>query len=190
MSHRNAIPEPRPEAAAPLSRELRIDDLEDLEEIAFEASPKERADIADLLDLVALDALHFSGRLERQGERFFLRGMLTASLVQNCVVSLDPIESKIEAPIKTSFWPEPLVAAFARDLNEAAKHDSADWPEPILDGKIDLGPLLYETLATAIDPYPRRQDARLEWQDNEPGAPDQPEKKSPFAVLERLKKDA
>ncbi|HEU4475640.1 MAG TPA: hypothetical protein VFR71_02965 [Methyloceanibacter sp.] len=36
-----------------------------------------------------------------------------------------------------------------------------DWPEPIVEGKIDLCPVLYEALATALDPYPQAGGGEL-----------------------------
>ena len=57
----------------------------------------------------------------------------------------------------------------------------------LIDGKIDLGPVIYETLATGLDPYPKREGVSFEWA--EPGAESGPEEKpeSPFAALKQLK---
>ena len=61
-----------------------------------------------------------------------------------------------------------------------------DWPEPIVDGKIDLGPFIYETLATSLDPYPRKQGVSFDWSQ---GAPGQGGSGSgPFAALVGLKR--
>jgi hypothetical protein len=83
----------------PLSRILRVDDIEDGEDYAVEASKSEREGIASLLELVALEALRFAGRFHFGGEgRLLLKGTLTARLTQTCVVSLEPVQSTIEAP--------------------------------------------------------------------------------------------
>src|SRR3972149_470610 len=61
-------------------------------------------------------------------------------------------------------------------------------PEPIAGGEIDLGPIIYEPLATALDPYPKREGARFQW--SQGGAEGQGEEggKGPFAALAKLKR--
>jgi hypothetical protein len=56
-----------------------------------------------------------------------------------------------------------------------------DPPDPIIDGRIDLGALAAEFLALGLDPYPRKPGAAFE------GAEPEPERDSPFAALARLR---
>ena len=63
-------------------------------------------------------------------------------------------------------------------------HEEDDPPDPIVDGKIDLGALAAEFVALALDPYPRKPGARFEPVDVEPDR-----ERIPFAGLARLKKD-
>jgi hypothetical protein len=80
-----------------------------------------------------------------------------------------------------------MIDDLAASLDEAASHGMLDWPEPIEGGKIDLGPVIYETLATALDPYPKREGVSFEWSEAPgAGAADEPPE-SPFATLKRLK---
>jgi uncharacterized metal-binding protein YceD (DUF177 family) len=171
----------------PLSRIVRIDDLKDGEERAIEVTPSERAAIAALLDLVALDQLSFTYRFYRRGEgRFVLQGTLAASVTQTCVVSLEPMASALQVAVEIEFWPAPLVDQLAASAHETASHGMVDWPEPILEGKIDVGSVIYETLATALDPYPRRQGVSFEWP-GEAEAPGTEQARNPFAALAQLK---
>jgi hypothetical protein len=62
-----------------------------------------------------------------------------------------------------------------------------DWPEPIEDGTIELGKVLYETLATSLDPYPKKAGASFEWSEG-PGGKAEAHGSGPFAALERLKR--
>ena len=39
--------------------------------------------------------------------------------------------------------------------------------EPIEHGTIEVGRVVFETLSAALDPYPRKSGATLEWQDPE-----------------------
>ena len=181
--------EPGPESVSPpLSRTLRVDELKEGEEGTIDVNRVERETIAELLDLCALDRLTFAFRLNRRGQgRLALQGTLAAAVTQTCVVSLEPVESTLQVPVEVEFWPVPMIDDLAASPDEAASHGTLDWPEPIEGGKIDLGPVIYETLATALDPYPKREGVSFEWSEA-PGtgaADEQPE--SPFADLKRLK---
>jgi hypothetical protein len=56
----------------------------------------------------------------------------------------------------------------------------------VVDGKIDLGPVIYESLATALEPYPRKPGASFEWSQDLREGPDT-EESGPFAALAALK---
>jgi uncharacterized metal-binding protein YceD (DUF177 family) len=171
----------------PLSRIVRIDAVRDGEERLIAVNPAERAAIAALLDLARLDQLLFACRFQRRGEgRLLVQGTLEASVTQTCVVSLEPIASKLQVAVEIEFWPAPLVEQLIASADETASHGMVDWPEPIAEGKIDLGPVIYETLATALDPYPRREGASFEWSNaGEDGSTEQAV--NPFAALAQLK---
>jgi len=173
--------------ALPLSRTLRIADLEEHTEHRIEATGTEKADIMRLLELVRLDGLTFDYRLRRgAGGRIHLSGQLKALAVQTCVVSLEPVEAVIDVPVEAEFWPAPLIEALEEKAEDPGQSGLRDWPDAITDGTIDLGPLVYETLATSLDPYPKRPGASFQWSQgaSEAEAPES----GPFAALAKLKK--
>ena len=171
----------------PLSRTVRIEDVKDGEERVIEVTPAERTAVAGLLDLVALDQLGFAYRFYRRGEgRFVMEGTLVTSVTQTCGVSLEPVASALQVAVEIEFWPAPLVEQFTASADETASHGMVDWPEPIVEGKVDLGPVIYETLATALDPYPRREGASFEWP-GEAEAPGTEQARNAFAALAQLK---
>jgi len=106
-------------------------------------------------------------------------------VTQTCVLSLDPVPAQIDVPVEAEFWPAAMIAAEVKREAEGGS-TLADWPEPIKDGRIDLGPLIYETLATSLDPYPKRDGVSFEWSQGAE-APGPERKSSPFAALDRLK---
>jgi uncharacterized metal-binding protein YceD (DUF177 family) len=183
--------EPGPEQetlSPPLSRTLRIDELKEGEEGTIEVNRAERETIAELLDLRALDRLSFAFRLNRRGQgRLSLQGTLAAAVTQTCVVSLEPVESTLEVAVEVEFWPIPMIDDLATSPDEAASHGTLDWPEPIEGGKIDLGPVIYETLATGLDPYPKREGVSFEWSEAGDSGAEAKQAESPFAALKRLK---
>jgi uncharacterized metal-binding protein YceD (DUF177 family) len=167
---------------APLiERYVKVADLKEGEEGLITATPAECRAIAKMLDLIALERLALTYRLRPEGGgRVGLTGTVAARMTQTCVVSLEPIEAHLEVPVELEFWPPAAIDREAEDKDHALR----DWPEPIIDGKIDLGTVLYETLATALEPNPRREGAQLEWQTS-PESEREPE--GPFAALSRLK---
>jgi uncharacterized metal-binding protein YceD (DUF177 family) len=172
----------------PLVRTLRVDEFKEGEERAIEVNRAERDAIAALLDLRALDRLTFTFRLDRRGQgRLALEATLAAAVTQTCVVSLEPVESTLDVPVEVEFWPVPMIDDLASSPDEAASHGTLDWPEPIEGGKIDLGPVIYETLATALDPYPNREGLSFEWSEASSTGVEPEQAESPFAALKRLK---
>ncbi len=177
-------PRPSPGEAPLIERHVKVDDIKDGEQGLITATPSECRAIAKILDLITLERLALTYRLRPEGGgRVGLTGSLAARMTQTCVVSLEPVEAHLEVPVEVEFWPLASIAALEREATDK-DHALRDWPEPIFDGKIDLGPVIYETLATALEPYPKREGAQLEWQ----AAPESKrEPEGPFAALARLK---
>ena len=113
--------------------------------------------------------------------------MLGATVTQTCVVSLDPVETALDLPVEVEFWPAGFVEELARNADGPGTHEVVDWPEAVVDGKIDLGPVIYETLATALDPYPKKEGASFQWSQGPEDAPETG-KSGPFAALAALKR--
>jgi hypothetical protein len=171
-----------------LSRPLKVDEIRDSATGDIAVAGPELHAIAKMLDLVAVDRLTFAYRLDRRdGGRLLLTGTLCASATQTCVVSLETLEARLEVPVEMEFWPEGLLPPSARDLPDPGGAGLTEWPEAIIDGHIDLGPVIYETLATALDPYPKRPGARFDWADTE-GRDGEAAGTGPFAALAALKR--
>jgi uncharacterized metal-binding protein YceD (DUF177 family) len=113
-----------------------------------------------------------------------LAGRLKARVVQPCVITLEPVTQEIEEALGVDYWP-------ADQMPEPAKgeitvlEDDADM-QPLIDGRIDVGAVAYEVLASAVDLYPRKAGATFEWEDKAAGGA-QPAKVNPFSVLAKLK---
>jgi uncharacterized protein DUF177 involved in 23S rRNA accumulation len=171
-----------------LSRPLKVDEIRDGASGEIVVTGAELETVAKMLDLVALDRLAFAYRIGHGGGgRLLLTGTLNADAKQTCVVSLEPVEARLGVPVEMEFWPAELLPRPERDTADAVGPGVLDWPEAIRDGRIDLGPVIYETLATALDPYPRRPEASFDWPHGErqegEGAGS-----GPFASLAALKR--
>ncbi len=173
---------------APLSRIFKVDEISDGASGEIVATKAEMDAIAGLLDLVRLEGLTFDYRFTHGGSgRLCLAGRLKADVTQTCVVSLDPIDTRIDVPLDVEFWPEALLQAAESSAELPGSVVVLEGPEPIVCGRIDLGAVAYETLATALDPYPKREGVSFDWSQAEPDQA-QEAQSGPFAALAALKR--
>jgi len=173
---------------AVLARTLRVDEIRDGASGEIAATKAEMDAIARMLDLVALEGLTFLYRLDHGGGgRLHLTGRLHANVTQTCVVSLDPVEANLDVPVEVEFWPVSLIDELERSTEEPGNLGLLDWPEAVVDGRIDLGPVIYETLATALEPYPKREGVSFDWSQG-PTEEAGSAKSGPFAALAALKR--
>jgi uncharacterized metal-binding protein YceD (DUF177 family) len=173
--------------APPLTRKIRVSEIADNADASVSVTEAERASIAGLLELMALNALDFDYRLRRGGGgRVHLSGRLTADATQTCVVTLEPVPASIDVPVAVEFWPETLIEDLEKKAEDPSQSGLIDWPEPITDDTIDLGPVVYESFATALDPYPKKEGASFEWSQGASASEDR--ESGPFAALKQLKK--
>jgi uncharacterized metal-binding protein YceD (DUF177 family) len=145
-----------------------------------EATEAERAAVATAMELVACNRLVVRYEITPEAVgRFRLTGTVDATVTQTCVVTLEAIERRYSAPLDLEFWPPETLAEDADgDIDPLA----ADR-EPIDEGRLDVGRIVYEELVSAIDPFPRRDGATVDWEDKEGAA-----RTHPFAQLARLKR--
>lgn len=147
-----------PAASPEFSRPIEVQRLRGLPEFDFDLSPtaEEAAALARLLGAQALRKLRFHGRLTpAPDEAWRLVAELGATVIQTCVVTLDPVTTRIDAPVRRLFSPH---AAETAELDFEGEED--DESEP-LGPVIDLGLVATEALALALPAYPRREGAEL-----------------------------
>ena len=89
--------------------------------------------------------------LSRRGAGVRVTGQVSARVGQTCVVTLEPIESDLEEQVD-------LHVQFGVHCGhrQTDTKDDDDPPEPLVDGKLDLGAIATEFLLLGIDPYPRK----------------------------------
>ncbi len=174
----------------PLSWEYLIDAAAGGIDVTRVATAEECRTLAEALQILACRDLHVTYTVTpRSGGRFRLRGHLDARVEQACVVSLEPVPATISEAFDVEFRPE--VGASAR--RQAGREDAPEADatildeediEPIRNGRLQVGRVVYDTIATALDPFPRAEDAALDHREAGAGAGDD---SHPFAGLARLK---
>jgi hypothetical protein len=107
----------------------------------------------DVLEVRSFDAEIAITRWKRDGVR--LKGHVGVSIVQNCVVTLDPVEQRIDEDFETVFLPEnSRLASRIVDGNGELFLDpeGPDLPDTFSGDSIDVGAVAAEFAALAIDP--------------------------------------
>jgi uncharacterized metal-binding protein YceD (DUF177 family) len=165
---------------------LRFTDLPTRKSTTFDLTPTadERKAIAKLLNIVALKKLRFTGELTPQGRTdWVLDAKLGATVVQGCVVTLDPVTTRIDEVINRRYMAE--IAEIEASEVEMTEDDNID---PLPDS-LDVAQVMIEALSLALPTYPRSAGADLAQANfSEPGiAPMTDEDAKPFAGLSSLK---
>lgn len=117
---------------------------------------EERAGIAAQLAITEVERLDVRLHADKFRGGIRVTGRIDAAIVQPSVVSLEPVRQAIQEPIDRVFLPGrekpyagPAGAEVFVDLEGADLPDHFEGPE------VDLSDLIIETLALAVDPYPR-----------------------------------
>jgi uncharacterized metal-binding protein YceD (DUF177 family) len=159
--------------------------------IRLEANADELKGLAELWNVLSVEGLKAELQLTRwKRDGVKVKGELKCSLTQACVVSLEPVPSKIEESFEHVFVPEgsKLARIVANDEGEIVLDpDGPDIPDQFTGDTIDVGAVVVEFAALAIDPYPRKSDVDFAGFGDSNAADDKPP--SPFAALKDWKKD-
>ena len=173
--------------AGPLSRRFDVAAARDGGvDFRVDSTQAERAALAQDCGIPGIDALHGEFHLRREGAQGLrVVGTVTGRVRQICVVSLDEFASDVVEAVDLACAPEAEVEALveARAARSGDTEDADDLPDPIVNGRVDLGALTAEMLVLALDPHPRKPGVSFE-------APESidPEGNvsSPFAALRGL----
>ena len=167
----------------PWSMPVRLDDIPETgRRVELEADAATRAALAQAARVNGVARLHAAFDLARNGRGgLHVTGVVSATVRQTCVVTLDPVENEVEEAIDLVFAPAPAGGAASPDAPISPDAPGVEPPEVLIDGMVDLGALATEFLLLGIDPYPRKPGAVFE----PPSTGDPGE--SPFAALAGLR---
>jgi hypothetical protein len=153
-------------------------------DVAVSPSAEERAAIAARIGVGTVDELQVTLHAVKFRGGIRVTGRLTASVTQPSVVTLEPVAQAIAEPIDRIFLPGgekdyagPANAEIFVDL------EGDDMPDHFEGNEADLTDLIVETLALAVDLYPRGPGESLD----DLGLTPDVEDESPFAALKVLK---
>lgn len=173
----------------PTAPQIPVSDLRQTGSTPFLLEPNadERSALAEDLNALSLRKLHFVGEITPHGRNAWqLKADLGATVVQSCIVTLEPVTTRIDTEVTRRFVP-------AHKLNtpepgtETEMTDEDDIEE--LGETIDLDAILAEALSLAMPAYPRKDGAEVaNAQFSADGVtPIQDEEMRPFAGLASLR---
>lgn len=166
----------------------RVADLSQTKPTRFNLRPDANTcqDIATRLGLDGLRKLSLVGEVKASGKRdWVLTAKLGATVTQACVVTLDPVVTRIDSEFSRTYL---KVFDLPQSDDEEIEMPEDETIEPLPD-VIDLAMVMEEALALALPEYPRKDGAHLgEAIYSEPGiAPMKDEDTRPFAGLAALR---
>lgn len=147
-----------------------------------EATEAERGALAADLGLPAIHRLKGRFRVVGSRDRVTVRGRVSASIEQVCVVSLEAFPVEVDEEVELSFAAPDDARRPRQEAEEVELSLDHDPPEELLGDSIDLGAIAAEFLALGLDPFPRKPGVTFE-----PPKGDQ-EGDSPFARLAELRR--
>ncbi|MFD0858163.1 YceD family protein [Roseovarius aquimarinus] len=171
---------------------LRVAELPKGTTLSFDIAPDEemRRAMAEELGVISLRKVTFRGTLAPSGRRDWqLDARLGATAVQECVVTLEPVTSRIDQDIRRRFLSDmPRAAELDPTPEDGVEMPEDDTEEP-LGEVIDLARVLIEALALSLPDYPRKEDAEpVELRAAPPGeTPLDDDAVKPFAGLAALR---
>ena len=122
-------------------------------EVRIAASEAERAALASRFGVLSVERLEAVVTVRKEAAGIAVRGRVTGAVVQACSVTGVPLAATIDEPVA-------LLFVEALDEQEEIELDAGalDTVE-IEGGAVDLGEAAAETMALALDPFPRSPEA-------------------------------
>ncbi len=117
---------------------------------SISADEHERARLTRRFHLIAIESLTATYKLRREGDAVRASGHLSARVTQACVATGDPVPATVEEDFDLRFLPEPSGGGDEVEI-DADECDTVFYTG----GAIDLGEAAAETVALALDPFPR-----------------------------------
>ena len=178
---------------------IETDEVEKGRPVQYRISPsdEEHAHLAHRLGVMEVKLLEAQLKVTRIDRRVLhVKGDLSGDIVQECIKTLEPFEMNISDEFEAWYAEEDRVVSFARVKHEKQRIDGEsenpvldekDDPEPIIDGRINLGELVTQYFSLSIDPYPCKVkgDSGVEVAGGDDSARD--ESRNPFAKLKELR---
>jgi len=141
--------------------------------IAISPGPEELKRLTKRMGVNELKDLEAHLVMSRDSGRnvIFISGQIHADVAQSCVISGKPVKSEIRDSFEAWYADHEEAVSFAKAKQERLVRegtgdfpflDESEDPEPIIEGKIDVGELVAQYLSLSINPYPHAEGIEYE----------------------------
>ncbi|MGL4543462.1 MAG: YceD family protein, partial [Polymorphobacter sp.] len=138
-------------SAAEFARPLRIHEIgAPLRHESLAATPAECVALAKRFDLIALDELTAELDVHRSAGAIRVAGRFHARGAQSCIISAEPVPFDLDDAVTINFSDGAHVADAEIELTDAELDEL-----PLEGDTLDLGEIVAQSLALALDPWPR-----------------------------------
>ena len=149
--------------------------------LRLEASHEARAQLGRELDLETVQRLEAEVVVRPWLDGVEIEGRVEALVTRLCGVTLEPFDVALDEPLKVRVVPQGSPNAPRAEAEIIVDLDAEDPPDEAPGDGVDVSAYVVETLALALDPFPRKPGAVFE-------SPAATEAISPFAALADLVK--
>jgi len=177
-------------------------DIDDIDvkgsKISIRPSEEEYEDLARRLGVVSIKDVEADLTIT-PGHTIHVVGEVKATLVQECVVTVEEFDTQITETIEGWFADKEKAVSFAAakrereasvSRGEVEMVDEKEDPEAVIDGVIDLGELVTQHICLAIPAYPRKEGVKYEYGDENVEIDEKsPLRKNPFEALKDWKEN-
>ncbi len=166
---------------------LSIADLAAPRTVRLSPNEIERQDIAARLGLVGLPAFTAEVTVTplKKNHRLQVTGRVEADVTQECVVTLEPFDSRITTDFDELHDRDADLLGTEDD--DAPFDQAADIPEFLEGETLDLADIAVQHLSLALEPFPRKPDTSLDVGGRAGVSANEAERDNPFAALAALK---
>lgn len=169
------------------------------QKLRISAGEGERKALSKRLELSQINSLSADLTLYREkGNVIRVNGLMKAHVVQACSVSADPVQTQIEETFEGWYADQDRIVMLAKARHEKLGRladselpimDESEDPEPLVNGMIDVGELVVQSLSLSLDAFPRRRGLEeAETMDVLVEPEGQALRKNPFEALKNWKK--
>ncbi len=172
------------------SRLVRLDEIGRMQFPAhLRATEAERAALAARFGFSSLERLEADYSLTREDHAILATGELRAALAQPCVATAEPVAEEVREGFTIRFVPEAEIETVTPGAEGEIEIDAEGADIVAYTGeRFDIGEAIAETLALAVDPYPRAPQADVILrQVGVLSEEEAAEQSGPFAALAALK---
>lgn len=169
------------------------------QKLRISAGEGERKALVKRLDIHQINSLSADLTLYREkGNVIHVNGLMKAHVVQSCSISADPVQTQIEETFEGWYADQDRIVMLAKARHEKLGRladselpimDESEDPEPLVNGMIDVGELVVQSLSLSLDSFPRRRGLEeAESVDVLVEPEGQALRKNPFEALKNWKK--